>query len=84
MEEVKFVSLFEFLGHSAGGTLGKEVYAKAKELNKPVKQRDVTNSKFTGKVMTYEYSFLTEYFNGVKADNNLPLFESKDSDEFPF
>ena len=88
MEEEKFISLFEFLGHLAGGTLGKEVYAKAKELNKTVKQREVSNPKYTGKVLTYERSFLTEYFNGIKADNNLPSFESKDSDgyepELPF
>jgi hypothetical protein len=61
-KETKFVSLFEYLGHAAGGDLGKAVYAKAKETKQPVQQRDVTTKSFTGKVLLYTEAFLDEYF----------------------
>lgn len=81
MEEKKFISLFDFLGRSAGGDLGKEVYAKAKELKKPTQQKAIINKTYSGKVMMYEHDFLVEYFKTkeppvslkVEEDDNLPF-----------
>lgn len=60
----QFVSLFEFLGRAAGGALGQEVYAKAKELKSPTSSRDVNTKNYSGKVMLYDREFLNTYFNG--------------------
>ena len=81
MEEKNFVSLFDFLGRSAGKDLGKEVYTKAKELKKSIQQKNIVTSKYSGKVMMYEHDFLVEYFKPkespvslkVEEDDNLPF-----------
>jgi hypothetical protein len=62
-KETKFVSLFDYLGHAAGGDLGRAVYAAAKKSRQPTQQRDVSNKKYVGKVLLYTESFLDEYFN---------------------
>jgi hypothetical protein len=61
-KETKFLSLYDYLGYAAGGELGKAVYAKAKETNQPTQQRDVSNTKFKGKVLLYTLEFLDSYF----------------------
>ena len=89
-KETKFVSLFEYLGHAAGGDLGKAVYAKAKETKQLVKQRDVSVKSFTGKVLLYAESFLDEYFKPEIVyyidDNELPPYYkgNPNEDELPF
>ncbi len=80
-KETKFVSLFDYLGHAAGGELGKAVYAKAKETHQPTQQRDVSNTKFTGKVMMYPESFLDSYF---KPDFIVDYSSTLQDDELPF
>lgn len=64
MEKENFISLYDFLGKPAGGQLGKEVFEKAKELKEKTYTRDVSNRKYTGKVMLYRREFLNSYFNG--------------------
>ena len=64
MENENFISLYDFLGRAAGGELGKEVFAKAKELKQQFKSRDVSNKKYTGKIILYRREFLNSYFNG--------------------
>lgn len=60
----QFVSLFDFLGRPAGGALGQEVYAKAKEMKSKTSSRDVNTKNYNGKVMLYDREFLNNYFNG--------------------
>jgi len=63
MSESKYVSLYEYLGHAAGGELGQKVaYEAAKTGIKP-ETREVSNSSYTGIVYTYPELFLESYFN---------------------
>lgn len=62
-KQQEFLSLYEYLGKPAGGELGKQVAKAAKNQNQPTKTRDVTTSKYTGKVFLYTREFLIEYFN---------------------
>jgi len=68
MEE-QLLSLFDYLGKPAGMKLGKEVNeaAKAKKIKFTI--REISNPKYTGKVMLYPKSFLDEYFKVKPVDN---------------
>ena len=61
--EIKMMSLFDYLGHPAGGELGKQVYDAAYHLKVPVQTRHVQTKTYTGEVMLYPEGFLKEYFN---------------------
>ena len=56
------MSLFEYLGYAAGSELGKEVAATAVALKETIKEQDVSNPKYTGKVKLYRREFLDDYF----------------------
>ena len=62
MEE-QYQSLFDYLKRPAGPDLGKVVAENAKQLKVKPKSKDVSNSKYTGKVLMYPKSFLDGYFN---------------------
>ncbi len=80
-KETKFLSLYDYLGYAAGGDLGKAVYAKAKETNQPTQQRDVSNTKFKGKVLLYTLEFLDSYF---KPETIINYNNTLQDDELPF
>jgi len=71
MEEYK--SLYEYLGKRAGGTLGKIVYETARQDKVIMRQQEVANPVYTGKVMMYPVSWLDKYFARVKELNNNEL-----------
>ena len=56
------MSLYEYLGRAAGSELGKEVADTAVKLKETIKEQDVSNPKYTGKVKLYRREFLDEYF----------------------
>ena len=56
------VSLSNYLGYAAGGTLGKEVADAAVKAKETIGKREVSNKKYTGSVMLYRKSFLKEFF----------------------
>lgn len=58
----KMLSLFEYLGKPAGQELGKKVFELSKQNKIKTQTRDISNSKYTGKVMLYPESFLKNYF----------------------
>ena len=66
------MSLYDYLGKPAGPQLGKEVNLKAQANNIPIQMKDVSNSKYTGKVLMYPKHFLDLYF-GVQQTNDLPF-----------
>lgn len=66
----KMVSLYEFLGHAAGPELGKEVAAVAARAKVSVTSHEVSNRKYTGRILKYPESFLKVYF-GTKDLNKL-------------
>jgi hypothetical protein len=68
MEEYK--SLYEYLGKKAGKEMGKIVYQTARLDKVLVKQQEVSNPLYTGKVMTYPVTWLDSYFDRVKEINN--------------
>ena len=60
--ENNYMSLFDFLGKPAGGELGLEVCKEAMRQDIKMEQREISNKKYTGKVMLYPEAFLKEYF----------------------
>jgi hypothetical protein len=76
------MSLYDYLGHAAGGELGKEVAAAAAKSNVKFELREVNNPKYTGKVMLYPENFLKEYFQMKQSVSNIST--DWDEDELPF
>jgi hypothetical protein len=71
------MSLYDYLGKAAGKELGKEVHRVAHNTKTPMAIKEVSNPKYTGKILMYPKYFLDEYF-GVDNkkndnDNNLPF-----------
>jgi hypothetical protein len=68
----ELVSLYDYLGHAAGGELGKRVaeYHKSSTVKSKIGTRSVSNSKYTGEVMLYERQFLDHYFNPNNRSEN--------------
>ena len=62
MQEQQFMSLYDFLGKAAGGALGKDVFEESKKLNIKTQTKDVSNPKYSGKIMMYPIEFLNLYF----------------------
>ena len=64
INNMKMVSLYDYLGHAAGPELGKQVaYAAAKAKVKH-EIREVSNPKYKGPVMLWPTAFLDLYFRG--------------------
>ena len=59
---MKMMSLYDYLGHAAGLELGEQVAEKATAMGVKMDTRQVSNPKYTGKVMLYPEKFLNEYF----------------------
>jgi hypothetical protein len=59
------MSLFEYLGYAAGSELGKEVYNTANKLRETIRTQEVSNPKYSGKVMLYRREFLDIYFGNI-------------------
>ena len=70
--ENKMMSLYDFLGRPAGGELGKQVAEAAAQAKVGFETKEVSNPKYTGKVMMYPKSFLDQYFN-VDQTDDLPF-----------
>ena len=73
MTEENMISLYDYLGKPAGSNLGKAVSTAAKKANIKVTSRDVSNSKYTGKIMLYPKEFLINYFNPNKEPVQIEL-----------
>jgi hypothetical protein len=65
--EPEMVSLFEYLGHAAGASLGAAVYQVARRTREKVDTREVVTKTYKGKVMLYRKAFLTEYFKSKRV-----------------
>lgn len=80
--EPPMLSLFEYLGKSAGPELGKQVYAVAKANKVKMSEQQVTTKTYSGKIMMYPKPFLVDYFgNQAKLD---PQSNIAQDDELPF
>ena len=73
-EQPRMLSLYDYLGKAAGAQLGAEINAAAQAKQVKYAIREVSNPKYTGKVMLYPESFLDEYFsNNNKQQYKLPF-----------
>ena len=66
-----YVSLFDYLGKASGGELGKQVFQAAKKARIRMQTREVSNPKYTGKIMLYPKTFLDQYFSDNKVEYNV-------------
>ena len=64
--EVKYISLFDYLGRPAGKDVGARVNERAREFGIEDKKRFVRNKKYVGKVNLYPEAFLEYYFTNTK------------------
>jgi|TARA_B100000795_G_scaffold178554_1_gene135059 hypothetical protein len=59
----EFISLYDHLGHAAGGKLGQKVaYEAVKAGVKPI-VKELKTSYYEGEIYTYPSDFLNEYFD---------------------
>lgn len=65
--EPEMVSLFDYLGHAAGVSLGAAVYSTARRTKEKVDIRMVETKTYKGKVMLYRKDFLREYFQSQRV-----------------
>lgn len=78
---MNMLSLYDYLGYAAGGNLGKEVAEAAIKAKIKIETREVSNPKYSGKVMLYPDNFLKEYFASKQAKVVLSSYED---DDLPF
>jgi hypothetical protein len=79
---MNMLSLYDYLGYAAGGVLGKEVAEAAEKSNVKFELREISNPKYTGKVMLYPENFLKEYFESKQS--KLVLSSADEDDDLPF
>jgi hypothetical protein len=61
--ENNMMSLYDYLGYAAGKELGGKVCKTAIALKEPIEEREITNTRYKGKVHLYRREFLEEYFS---------------------
>ena len=59
---MKYVSLYDYLGHAAGKELGKQVAEAAASVGIKIQTRYICNPLYTGNVCLYPETFLSLYF----------------------
>lgn len=60
--QLEMVSLFDYLGHAAGASLGAAVYQTANRTRERVEVRQIETKTYKGKIMLYRKAFLVDYF----------------------
>ena len=71
--EVKYISLFDYLGNPAGKEVGARVNERAREFGILDKKRFIRNKNYTGKVNLYPEAFLEYYF--TNAERNFEVWK---------
>jgi NADPH-dependent 2,4-dienoyl-CoA reductase/sulfur reductase-like enzyme len=80
---MEYLSLYDYLKRPAGGELGLEVAAAARMQGIEIKTKEISNPKFTGKVLLYPKDFLEMYFREPEVE--LTLGDRQDyDDDLPF
>jgi hypothetical protein len=70
--ENNMISLYDYLGRAAGLELGGLVCKTAVALKEPIGKREITNTRYKGKVHLYRREFLDEYFSLKKESEIEP------------
>ena len=63
-ENMKMISLYDYLGHAAGSDLGKQVAIAASKAGIKSEIREVSHVGYKGPIMLYPKSFLDNFFGG--------------------
>ena len=79
---MNMLSLYDYLGYAAGEKLGKEVWDAAANASIKTEVREISNPKYTGKVMLYPENFLKEYFQTQQQSK--VVLSSDEDDDLPF
>ena len=66
MEKEQMMSLYEYLGKAAGSELGKAVAEAATKNKVRIDSHEISNPKYTGKILKYPKTFLDQYFKQNK------------------
>lgn len=69
--EVKYISLFDYLGKPAGKEVGARVNERAREFGITCLKRFVRNKKYVGKVNLYPEAFLEYYFTNAERNTEV-------------
>lgn len=69
--EVKYISLFDYLGKPAGKEVGGRVNERAREFGITCLKRFVRNKKYVGKVNLYPEAFLEYYFTNTERNTEV-------------
>jgi len=86
---MEYLSLYDYLKKPAGEQLGLKVAIEAKKHKIQTQSREISNSKFTGKVLLYPKDFLDFYFREPDSIHMEDLPKGHDwtgnmSDDLPF
>jgi hypothetical protein len=85
---MEYLSLYDYLGKAAGNDLGKEVAAAAYKAGVKMQEREISNTKFTGKVLLYPKDFLDFILENqnqfIMEDLPGTLNRVIDEDDLPF
>jgi hypothetical protein len=60
---LKMMSLYDYLGKAAGSELGEKVYTEAIKQDVKVHVKEVSTRTYRGKIMMYPELFLKGYFS---------------------
>ena len=91
--KTEMVSVFEYLGGTPTAGTGEKVYKYAINSGAKIETKEVSTTKYTGKIMLYERQMLDAYFNQnttavpVAPVANIPkqdLINSYEDDDLPF
>ena len=63
-ENMKMISLYDYLGHAAGSDLGKKVASAAARAGIKSEIREVKHVGYSGPIMLYPRDFLDNFFGG--------------------
>ena len=63
-ENMKMISLYDYLGHAAGSDLGKQVAIAASKPGIKSEIREVSHVGYKGPIMLYPRQFLDNFFGG--------------------
>jgi hypothetical protein len=69
--EVKYMSLYDYLGKPAGQEVGWRVNERAREFGITSLKRFVRNKKYEGKVNLYPEAFLEYYFTNAERNTEV-------------
>lgn len=79
-KKIEYLSLYDFLGKPAGMELGKKVAIYASKSKIQLETREISNPKFTGRVLLYPKDFLEAFFQEPDPIDSFPLYDTQDLD----